>query len=60
MKASLTDPLDHIDPICMLDVVRALVRMVTIYVVLHAIVHLYLDVSMHLYSLSLLLGARVV
>jgi hypothetical protein len=55
----------------MLDVVRALVRMVTIYELhyvlialsmpcLHAVVHLYLDMSMHCYSLSLLLSARVV
>jgi hypothetical protein len=29
-KESLTDPLDHVDPMYMLDVVRALVRMVTI------------------------------
>jgi hypothetical protein len=68
MKACLSDPLDHVDPICMLDVVRALVRMITIYVLhyllialsmpcLHIVVHLYLDMSMHLYSLSLLLGA---
>jgi hypothetical protein len=29
-KASLTDPLDHINPMCVLDVVRVLVKMVTI------------------------------
>jgi hypothetical protein len=30
MKASLTDPLDHVNTICMPDVVRALVWMITI------------------------------